>query len=600
MISGKSIPSLAPALPKQAPWIITFSFALLGILGGCSDDSDLVREIQAKRQERQQAQNKQDHLGDVFVLLREYISLEPEKAQRQIAFHLNQWSNSRKQTDATAPALSKSLRDLVQLEPFIREVEDPVFQPLDAQHLRDCYLFHSLYEWIDTDFHDDLLLKDWMEAKKGDLSAEQLRQLRTASRLFDWTVRNIVLEPAVDNSLDASPNPVKHPSLPFGIQVGGTGYRQTVYQTLMRGTGDGLQRANVFTQLCSQANIPAAVLATIDSTTGDTEPFCVGVLIGDEIYLYEPTLGIHVPGPNQYGIATLSQARRDAVLMRRLSIAGLEKFTYAVSRDDVQQCAALLNLPPAMYSPRMKQLQLGLTGDRRMNVYTDADAIAADFDAVTGIGSVRLWKIPMLAEAYRAACELHAERDPLFAYWYKWRWAMMDEQFDMAENLRLGRWRHLLGQFDDDEVEDIAGARSLYLEVRKPEFEIEDLRIDVDLQTEYGIRRELGMDSSTYDRQVFEIQKLMMQGKRTATYWLSLVQADDGRLDTAENWIDKRVLAENQMSYWVIHAQYNLARLKELQGQVDEAIDIYKMENAVQEHGNRIRARLLAKSQDDS
>ncbi|MCA9135792.1 MAG: hypothetical protein KDB00_03510 [Planctomycetales bacterium] len=554
----------------------------------------MVRDIQNRRQANQQSQSERDHLGEAFRLLRQYIDLEPKKADRQIAFHLNRWSESITPGKAAPPELLKSIRDLMTSEQFADRVSSAKFQPSDAEHLRDCYLFHQLFNWVDVPIHDEHLLTDWLKDQEKTLGAEPVETLRSASRLFDWTVRNIALEPNVP-STPAPPGP----TFPFEMVFQGPGYRQSNYQTVMRGIGDGLQRAGVFTQLCRQAGIPAAVIGTIDSTTGNVAPFCVGVLAGDEIYLFEPTLGIFVPGPDQVGIATLSQARRDAVILRRLGIAGLDKFTYPVTKEDAQQCAALLNLKPEAVSPRMQQLQSGLTGDRRMNVYVDADALAAKFDAVTGISNVQIWRVPLLAEIYRERCDDHAQRDPLFMFWYLARWAMLDADFEMAKKLARGRWQHLTGQFSDIEEEGIEGARTLYLEQRAPEFEIEDLRIDVELQKSYGIRRELGIDAETYDKQVSQIQDLMRMGKRTATYWLSLLQADDDRLDTAEGWIQKRVLDEEQQSFWVPPARYNLARLAEALGDTERAIELYKREGEPQEHGNRIRARLLAKQTDD-
>ncbi|MEL6110994.1 MAG: hypothetical protein AAFU85_33725, partial [Planctomycetota bacterium] len=517
-----------------------------------------------------------------------------EKVQKQVAFHLNRWKDG-KSAEPGAPDLMKSLRDVIPTDTLRPRVVEPDFQPSDTKHLRDCFLFQSIYGWVDTKGQDDALLEEWFASIEDALGEEPARQLRTAARLFDWTVRNIALEPEVRRT--PAPN---GPSLPLGMTFRGAGYRQSDYETVLRGTGDGLQRAGVFTQLCHQAGIPAAVIATIDAKTGATKPFCAGVLIENEVYLFEPTLGIYVPGPDQVGIATLGQARTNALVLRRLSIAGLDQFKYAVTKNDVQQCAALFNALPEAISPRMKLLQSGLTGDRRMKVYLDADGMSEAFDSVTGIGSVRLWDVPLLAEVYRATCDAHAERDPVFAFWYIARWAMMDASFDMAKDLKRGRWRHLTGQFSDDEEEGIQGARSLYLAQRAPEFEIEDLRIDVELQLQYGIRRELGMDARQYDAQVQQVQAMMRLGKRTATYWLSLLQADDERYETADNWIQKRVLDDEQMSYWVPAARYNMGRLSERLGDSERAIEIYK-EPSIQEHGNRIRARLLSRvDADDS
>jgi tetratricopeptide (TPR) repeat protein len=205
----------------------------------------------------------------------------------------------------------------------------------------------------------------------------------------------------------------------------------------------------------------------------------------------------------------------------------------------------------------------------------------------------------LLAELYAETISKAAERDPLLAFWYFSRWAILEAQIPNSQKLALGRWRHLHGQFDTDEEEDTEGARVLYLAQRAPEYEIEDLHIDVDLQQAYGVRRELGVDTETYNRQLQQAQMMMRMGKRTATYWISLVQYDDGRYETAKNWYSKRVLNKEQLSIWEPHARYNLARTLERLGDTDRAIELYKTDGDPQEHGNRLRARLLAKSVDE-
>jgi hypothetical protein len=269
---------------------------------------------------------------------------------------------------------------------------------------------------------------------------------------------------------------------------------------------------------------------------------------------------------------------------------------YPFTKEDIQQCVALLNVMPEAISPRMQQLESGLTGERRMKVFVDADALATQIDDVPGIAGVRLWNIPLLAVVYQQEMERAAERDPLIAFWFFSRWAILEAPIGMSEKLALGRWRHLHGQFNKDEEENTEGARVLYLGQRAPEFEIEDLRIDVDLQHVYGVRRELGMTPEIYDRQLQQTQELMRMGKRTATYWISLIQYDDQRYETAETWFSKRVLDAEQLSRWEPAARYNLARSIERVGDVDRAIELYKTDGDPQEHGNRIRARLLANS----
>jgi tetratricopeptide (TPR) repeat protein len=559
---------------------------LLLSLAGCSDDTEKVRTIQAQRQLQMQSESQEDHLGEAFDLISRLVELNDQKARRQITYHLNRWVESRPLQNVTATKMLGTVRDLLPDDEAAERTGRTTFHPSDVDHLRDSYLFRQIVEWVDQPQRDDPLLAEWLTAKEAELDDESAAKLRTATRLFDWTVRNIAFEPL--QLEEATPPP---PPLPFNLQLHGAGYRQSNYKTVWRGIGDSLQRSGVFIQLCRQASIPAFVLATQSTETGKLDPWCVGVLIGEEVYLFEPELSIHIPGPDQVGIATLAQARKDPSVLRRLNVPGF--FDYRLSSDDIQQCLALLNIMPEGVSARMQLLESGLTGARRMVLFTDVDALANRLDQVAGIAEVRFWEMPLLAEIYEEELKKASERDPLIAFWYLSRWAILDAPIGMSQQLALGRWRHLHGQFDDHDEENFQGARTLYLAQRPPEFEIKDLNIDVDLQQAYGVRRDLGVDTETFNRQVAQVQALMRGGKRTATYWISLIQYEDAHYDTAENWFTKRVLNESQLSIWEAAARYNLARSLERLGKIDQAIEIYKTDGDPQEHGNRIRARLL-------
>ena len=230
-----------------------------------------------------------------------------------------------------------------------------------------------------------------------------------------------------------------------------------------------------------------------------------------------------------------------------------------------------------------------------MNTYVDVDSLEKEIDLVSGIAGVRMWTVPLLAEQYELELKKAVERDPLVMLWYLSRYSMLD---NVKSPLAMARWRHLQGQFNDDEDEDIRGARTMYLAQRAPEFEIEDLLIDVDLQKAYDVRRNLGTTPEQYEMQLQQTQAMMRLGKRTATYWISLIQYDDQRYDTAVNWFTKRVLTDKQISFWEPSARYNLARSTERIGETEKAIELYKTDGDPQEHGNRIRARLLGR--DDS
>lgn len=574
---------------------------------GCGDNSAKVKAIERQRQARIQADTMVDHLGEVHSLLSRLVELNPQEAQRELVYHLNRWGEGKEFDGDKATPLLKTISTVLPEEQAREMTEQASFVGSDTDYLRDCYLFRQISEWVDREPGEDPMLTNWLNEIESQLPEEEVVKLRTAVRLFDWTVRNVGYEPLQpeESLLPHPPFPggMSMPEFSLGMKFQGPGYRQTDYETVWRGLGDSQQRAGVFTQLCRQASIPAFVLATQSEQDGTLAPWSVGVLIGKEVYLFEPELGCYVPGPGQVGIATLSQARSDASVLRRLNVVSY--FDYPVSNSDVQQSIALLNVTPEAVSLRMKQLESGLTGNRRMKTFVDVDALATEIDSVPGIAGVRLWDVPVLAEVYAAELKAAAMRDPLLMFWSTASWAILEGMSDNAKLLALARWRHLHGQFDKDDEEDAEGARVLYLQQRAPEFEIEDLGIDVNLQKAYGVRRELGMDQKQYEMQLRYAQDLMRMGKNAATYWVSLIQYDDERYETAQTWFSKRVLASDLISRreltgdvlspWVAAARYNLARSFERSGKIDEAIQLYKTDGDPQEHGNRLRARLLDK-----
>lgn len=559
------------------------------VLIGCGSDLEQARKIQSKRQNAMQSQSQQDDLGEVFELLRTFVELNDQKASQQMVYHLNRWKADRVVDQVELPEAFKSVQGLLSPEQLEERFGSTDFQLGDIRHLRDSYLFRRVLQWADRPQSDDPLLQPWLEAKATELSESDANKLRTVTRLFDWTVRNVAYEP-----MEVPTTGLNSPDMSFGMVLQGAGYRQTDYLTLWRGIGDSLQRSGVFTQLCQQAEIPAFVLARQDAESGELVPWCVAALVADEVYLFEPNLSTYIPGPGQEGIATLDQARKDASVMRRLNVPGF--FDYPLSKDDVQQSIALLNLQPEAIAARMRFLESGLTGDRRLIIHQDLEGLTERIDAVPGIAGVAMWDVPLKADIYHQDMLEASERDPALAFWYRATWAILDAPIDMARELSLGRWRHLHGQFSDEEDGDLQGARTLYLAQRAPEFEIDKLSTDVDLQQAYGVRRDLGMDQQQYESQLAQAQQIMKGGKRTATYWISLLQYDDARYETSENWFSKRVLLETQLSLWEPSARYNLARCLERLGESDRAVEIYKTDGDPQEHGNRIRARLYQRS----
>jgi len=569
---------------------------------GCNDDTKTIRSIQAGRQLRQQTETKVDHLSEALSLVSRLIELQTESAARQIVYHLNAWRQSAGDSpgDSDVPTdLLKTISDIIPLKESTETVSRQTFAESDVDFLKLRYLLRRVAESVRSGDVTDPLWAGWIDQNRQSLGDENADQLALATQLFDWTIRNVSLEPmAFGGSLPT-------PNLPLGLSFAGAGYRQTPLQTLFRGTGDALQRSGTFIGLCRQADLPACMLGIAPSASNASaggastiaRPWLVGVLIGGKVYLFDCGLGVPIVGPGQQGIATLDQARRDASVLRRMNVPGW--FDYPFQKDDVQQCVAMLMVEPESISFRARRLQNSLTGDARLGVYDDPTTLADSFVAVTGIASAQIWDIPLLARAYAAGISQAASQDPMLAFYVFAPWTILDGEFEQAKRLSLGRWRHLQGTLDSNEDEAVEGAKMLYLSQRQPEFEIAELRGDVELQKRYGIRRELGVEPEVYDRQVQQFQAIMRQGKVVASYWLSLIQYDTGRYDLARNWFQDRILGDGLESDWDVAARYNLARSLEKLGETDKAAELYRTEGDPQAHGNRIRARLITREAAD-
>ena len=200
---------------SRVPRVTFFLVPFLLVLG-CGDKTDPVRAIQAKRQDRLQSQSTVDHLGKTFDLLSRLVELNPKESRRQITYHLNQWRQGRIGSadtaimDSPVTPLIKTFDDLLPSNSKDDRAGRKTFVAGDVDHLRDSYLCRQITRWVDTPQHDDPMLQDWMDSLEEKVGEDVAGKLRTASRLFDWTVRNIAIEPLADTTRGPPPPPMSN------------------------------------------------------------------------------------------------------------------------------------------------------------------------------------------------------------------------------------------------------------------------------------------------------------------------------------------------------------------------------------------------------
>lgn len=556
---------------------------LLIFLSGCNgNDADVVRAARQNKNKKLKASTSSvDHLGQASGYIASLVELDAEAANRQISYHLNAWleaSDSEPDWE-TSPLLEGVPGEFKTLVESV-SLDSKDILPQDLDHIRETYLHKRITQWVATAPLRDPTLKSWINKDLASTDDRARNQLATACKLFEWTIRNLRLE--ADQLSDE-----QRQLVPADLQEDAVGYRQTTLECLWRGTGDGLQRSRVFLRLCRAAGLDAVMLGTEDDE-GTLQPRLCGVRIEDKMYLFDASVGIHVPGPDQSGIATLKQAQDDAVIIRRMGIPGL--FEYPISNQDLKEVKAMFDPAIESLAWRMTAVQKGLAGNNRMRLAFDA-GMPARIKSVASISDVAFWPIGLQARVYQQKINRAKLEDARFLYRFSMRWGMLDEDFPLAK----GRWRHLTGQFDM--VGETEGARKTYMEMRVPDKEINDLPYDVKLQKRFGAR--VGdLNPQQFDLQIKMLQAQYRLGKQLATFWLAIIQFDDEQFENAATWHEKRVLGREYESPWADAARYNVGRAYEQLDRLDDAIDKYKSDDDTQEHGNRIRARLVTRLKD--
>ncbi|MCE5267315.1 MAG: hypothetical protein LLG00_05465 [Planctomycetaceae bacterium] len=508
-------------------------------------------------------------------------SPEPEMLG-QIIERLNQWGHDQPpaadwKRDPMLAALPESLRQLPQLKNLGRQE----FTLFDGYCLQEAIWLRDISNWARGDVLDDL---------------------DRAKNVFDWTIRNIQIEP---DRADRTP--------------------QFPWETLMFGRGTATERAWAFILLLRQLDLDAAILA-VDSqeSTADgpeqkaakasgpapTEPknkkiaadkpphmpsskhptlnprpWCVGVLIEGEIYLFDPVLGLPIPAAN--GVArnaegrltiqpaTLAQVIADPKLLHRLDVDASHK--YSIEARDLQRVTPLIEASPSYLAERMKLLESQLRGVQRLVLTTAPIEHAERWKAAKHVAAAKLWLLPF--ETLNRRSHLDAEEAKVhltnmlpFCWLHEERVTVRNRDDDnpseeqrvvRAAALGQGRVLHLKNKLAGD-----TGAIHYYQMARPSN------------------QRLLASSVSTDEKLI------NFRGKQDATYWLALIAYERGKHDAAIDYLTNRTRPSliSAESLWARGARYNLGRTYEASGQIDKAIAVYR--NGP--YGDLLRAKWLA------
>lgn len=622
------------------PILVGVGIALVVILGaimiaseGCRNDTAALNQLQSRGEEGLRGSN--EHLVRAIGLLEHIEEYEQSSATAQIMAQLGQWIADEPPLDEwTADPLVASLPEIYAPMSQQQQLAAMEFIFPDFHELREAMWMRNISNWqvaekklqreklqsqiekleseqrtltgaaskVAEDAELEAKLKRlsaereaklkqlraeldpaWLAAVKKAQGDEIAEQLTTALQLFDWTIRNVQLDKTHWDSQLPDPETVTADK-PQKVVPPPPGSELLAWQSLLMGRGDAANRGRIFLLLARQQGLDAVMLGLASKTVGgEPRPWAVGVVLGDEIYLFDPELGLPIPGPDDTGVATLAQLRKDPELLRQLD---LDDEKYPVTADDLQHLVALIDATPQALSQRMLLVQEKLADDQKMTLTTKPSSLARRLRKL-GLAESRVWIVPYRAFVYDQLRRLDREANA----------ALSAElaAYDGPLPLFPARMYHLRGVFEAEKPN--FDAKVLYLECRKPDREIQAIANSSELRKQLMERNpHMKEHPELLESLLKQSQIGAVEAKRQASYWLGLVayeQEDDGN---AEVYLDRHTLQGDPNGPWTHGAKYNLARIYERAGQDERAIALYVADDSPQRHGNRIRARRLKQS----
>ncbi len=596
-----------PVLGKLAVW--SFCCLTLVLLAGCPDSTP--RTSRGSKASAKSSRPSTKHLNAAIDYANRMDEFEEEQANVQVAYHLNRWVDELELDEDWSPdpftsKLPRSIAGTV-----VDELGRPQFFLDDIKSLMQSVWCASIAKWVSR-LPVAGPLADRAQAHADELKDYEVDQLTVALRLFDWTIRSVQLEETIPYPFDpvelttGEGARAKRLDPPPMRGIPGPGYQTYPWQTLLYGRGDALARARVFGLLARQQGIDVVMLAFPGLTTPPRpRPWVPAVLIRDQLYLFDAELGLAIPGPGGEGIATLSDVQANPDLLDALDV-GVD-YEYRVSGDELKSVLAMIDASAQDFSRRMQLVQENLTGDNRLVLTVDATGLAERLQKCAGLEDVLLWPISYETTWYQTAVHEPKYVDQLKSQIYveairaeesgqeMKHSNAVDEYFIFTIRSGLVRARHLHFRNQLDNVGDEKGAKMLYLEARVPNAQLAELATSEVVQARFGLQREQG-EREVYFQGRLAITKLMVaNSKMHSSYWLGLAQYDDGRPQAAVEWFARRTLEAYPNGPWTGGARYNLGRTYEALGDVELAREQYLLDESPQQHGNRLRARYLAR-----
>lgn len=605
-------------------WLATAICAtslLLPWLAGCGGEKPDFEQV---TQQPENVVAQRDPLSRAFDFLSNLHRYEASRVQPHVLLYLNQWADMQQPDESwSADPLFARLPSRFSRDFGEEQLSSLEFLPSDVDMIRECVWMRDITQSVilrarERQSREGGNSRVWREEVSQKFGQRTAEDLQVCVWLFDWMVRHIQLEPmpepwteiaGPEAEQETPEESTKERFEPVHVVPGG---RLTAWEALLLGHGDALERAKVFVGLARQQGIDVVMLHPDE---GDArEGWLAGVLLGDQLFLFDTALGLPIPGPNGRGVATLAELLDDPTILRNLDVEGTN--AYPLSESDIKSLVGYVDSPYEFLSQRMQLLENALSGDRKLMLTAAPDAVAKRLRKCKGVANVRLWLPSYETWQYRIEfsrlmaklAQARRTNDPrlearvLAAYDTEGVEKLGQEMriFRGMTPIAQGRLLQFRGDFDREGRQ--LGAKAFFLDCRPPEEAFEHMR------TDKGIQRKLQKMNRLPDvkderlmKKAVEIQiNSVRRIKQNASYWLGLIAYEDGQYEAAIHFFDRQTLQATPDGPWTNGARYNLARAYEVlarqTGETDKyerAIENYRAGQSPQRHGNLIRARRL-------
>lgn len=578
-VSTSTVASSATAQRYCCFWLL---IAALSFPAGCR------KQIEGPDPQSVALQSPQDDLDEALQYINSLDDFDQEQVVDLTVYYLNRWIAPQSADDqwnrsSLIDGLPRRLRDIR----FVGTVQEKKFLYVDVDHIHQCSWLRDISNWVNRTAETPHL-----EISKqfipDSINSQQREKLLLAVKLFDWTIRNVQLDPLPDPSqenLDHSWNLAYEGTI-------GPGYTLTPRETILYGHGDAWQRARLFILLARQQRIEVVMLAIQHSSTGQPIPWLPAVMLNDQLYLFDPQLGLPLLTQNGQ-LATMQQLREDPEILTRLASATEQP--YRVQPDDLQRVIGLVDASPFALSQRMLMLQKQLTGGQQMVLTVIPDRVGKQLRDKHGINTTKLWNVPLETLLYADGRERSKQTtDPPVPTESRYRMQEQLFRLDLRSPLTIARQRYVHGQFDSQSAEkgqsETPGAKPLLMSARLSEKEIAAIKTAANLQEALQLQQHPEESASQWQQRLTNAQQEYGAIKQYASYWLGVIQLEQGNYEVAISWL-QRTLDDGSDNPFFQGAHYNLGRCYEALGQHSEAKQMYQFADSPQLRGNQLRSQ---------